>query len=178
MSLLAARLRHRLRRLGAPALAGLTLMAFALALHLTGTRAATAQLEDVQAQIERLRASAAPAAADADPIARQLRAMDEFLPGRAELPAALETLHRAAADRGLALRTVEYKAARERDTDLALVQITLPVAGSYAQVRAWLGEVMDALPSAALDEFSLKRDAPGNPAVEGRVRFSLYFREP
>jgi len=53
--------------------------------------------------------------------------------------------------------------------------VTFPVRGTYAQVRGFVNAVLDAVPAAALDEITLKRQAIGDQNLEARVRFTLYL---
>ncbi len=72
----------------------------------------------------------------------------------------------------LLLEKGEYKLSREADFRLARYQVTLPVSGDYARVRGFVNDVLEAVPSAALDELTLKRESVDQPELEARVRFS------
>ena len=63
----------------------------------------------------------------------------------------------------------------ERGFPLARYQVTLPVQGSYGEVRGFVDAVLDAVPAAALEELALKREEIGEPLVEARVRFVLFL---
>ena len=89
---------------------------------------------------------------------------------------AIDAIHRAAAANGVKLANGEYRLARDGGARLLRYQITLPARASYPQLRAWIGEVMNAVPSAALDEISFRRDDVGSDSVEARVRLTLFLR--
>jgi hypothetical protein len=87
----------------------------------------------------------------------------------------LGKMQRAAQRNDLTLAKGEYKLSQERDFHLASYQITLPVSGGYAQVRGFVNDVLDAVPAAALEELTLKREAINDDALEARVRFTLFL---
>ena len=87
----------------------------------------------------------------------------------------LAVLFRLAARTGLVLRQGEYKRGFERNAQLHTYQIDLPVKGSYAQVWQFALLALRAIPYAALDDISFKRDSIGEANVEARLRFTLYL---
>jgi hypothetical protein len=87
----------------------------------------------------------------------------------------LGQIQRAAQRNELTLAKGEYKFSEERDFRLAAYQVTLPVSGGYAQVRGFVNDVLDAVPAAALEELTLKREAIDDDALEARVRFTLFL---
>jgi hypothetical protein len=62
---------------------------------------------------------------------------------------------------------------RRADDRLVRYRMTLPVSGTYPQVRAFVVDVLRDVPAAALDDIQLRRDAAGR--IEARVRFSLFL---
>jgi hypothetical protein len=89
----------------------------------------------------------------------------------------VRTLFRLAAKSGLVLRQGEYKAGYERNAMLHTYQVTLPVRGSYGAIWQFALQALRAIPFAALDEISFKRDAIGDANVEARLRLTLYLAE-
>ena len=57
------------------------------------------------------------------------------------------------------------------------LQITLPVKGSYQQIRAFAKALLEKLPALSLDEMSLRRDSIKSPTVEARLRLTLYLKQ-
>jgi hypothetical protein len=96
---------------------------------------------------------------------------------QADVEPQLANLFRIAAKTGLVLRQGEYKRGVERDARLYTYQIDLPVKGSYAQVWQFALQALRAIPYAALDDISFKRDSIGETAVEARLRFTLYLQD-
>ena len=105
----------------------------------------------------------------------QLSNFYAFFPLTDAVPDILGRIQRAAQRNDLTLARGEYKFTEERDFQLARYQITLPVAGAYSQVRGFVNDVLDAVPAAALEELTLKREAIGEDTLEARVRFTLFL---
>lgn len=86
----------------------------------------------------------------------------------------LSLVERAAESQQLVLAAGEYRLERLPNQRLVRYQMTLPVRGSYRQVRGFLAEVLRTVPAAALDDVQFKRDGGGD-ALEAKVRLSLYL---
>lgn len=108
-------------------------------------------------------------------VEQQLSAFYDFFPAGASVPQWLGKVHAAAERNSLLLQTGEYKLLREKGWKLARYQITLPVRGSYPQVRAFLADALAAVPAMVLEDISLKRDSAGAAMLEARLRFTLYL---
>ena len=89
----------------------------------------------------------------------------------------VKTLFKLAGQAGLTLRQGEYKAAYDRNARLHTYQVTLPVKGSYGAIWQFALGALRAIPFAALDEISFKRDAIGEANVEVRLRLTFYLTE-
>jgi uncharacterized small protein (DUF1192 family) len=178
LSILLAYLRFQFYRHGWPAAAGLGLLIGAICLQLFGVDEIKARTADLQAEqaAQRLRAAPKP---NADEAASQQR--DTFvasLPAATEAVEAVAVIHRAATAHSVTLATGEYRLARDGSAPLVRYQITLPAHAGYQNLRAWLADVMNALPTAALDEIGFRRDDISGDAVEARVRLTLFLKAP
>lgn len=175
---LSTHLTFLLHRHGWPAAVGLLLMVAVWPLAHFGAdsaRVQTAALQQAQAaQRERL-------ARQPDPEADQVTRLAEF---EARLPLAegaiqaVRHIHRSAAEHDVVLSTGEYRLVNESGGRLQRYQITLPADGTYPDVRAWMADVLNELPTMALDELSLKRNEVGESRVQARVRWSFYLKGP
>lgn len=169
-------LQRWVRLAGWPGAAGAALIAFGAALYFGG-------LMPLQGRIAELRQAVAAATpgrakpevvnADQGPAAR-LAAFYRFFPGRAGVPDALARIYAAAGAAGLTLDQGEYKSFKAPEGGLERLQVTLPVKGTYGQVRRFVAEVLNRVPIAALDDVSFKRDAIGSDILQAEIRFSLY----
>ena len=59
---------------------------------------------------------------------------------------------------------------------LAAYRVTLPVRGSYAQVRQFVGHVLKDMPTASLDAVRFDRRKAGDAQLEAQVRLTIYLR--
>ena len=55
-------------------------------------------------------------------------------------------------------------------------RITLPLRGSYAQLRAFLDSVLREMPIASVDALRFERKRAGDTQLDAQVHLSLYFR--
>jgi len=175
--------RRELARLTWRGLAGVGLIVFALgfaAVTLLPARQRAAQLQDDVTELRaRLRAvgeggtpGAAPVPA---PRATQLENFYAFFPPVDTLPDWVGRIHTAAARNGLTLDSGDYLLERRKEQRLAQYQVSLPVRGSYGQIRGFVAEVLQKVPAAALDDIVLKRESIGAPALEARIRWVIYL---
>jgi hypothetical protein len=89
----------------------------------------------------------------------------------------VKTLFALAARTGLVLSQGEYKSAIDRNGRFHTYQVTLPVKGSYGAIWQFGMLALRAIPFASLDEISFRRDTIGEPAVEARLRLTLYLAD-
>lgn len=170
------RLRFFLRRMGWPAWLGLLLLLTLWPLAHWG-----ADLPRAQALALRQQASRPPSVqVQADPLQQAMDRQARLQERLAEPLAALSTverLHRGAAERGLSLASGEYRVLAATSTAPQRYQISLPVAGAYPRIRAWLADTMNAQPGLALEELSFSRNSVADAQVQARVRWTLYLKE-
>ena len=89
----------------------------------------------------------------------------------------VKTLFALAAKSGLSLSQGEYKSAPVAAARLHTYQITLPVKGSYKAIWQFSLAALRAMPFAALDDISFKRETIGDANVEARLRLTLYLAD-
>jgi hypothetical protein len=169
--------------LGRPgAFGGLLLLAvaaYALGMLLPGQRSVDA-LEERAARAER-RAGAAPAApapVAGLPAASPAQAFYAGLPATPDLEQQVARIYAAAAAEQLALLQGEYARSEIAGTQLVRYRITLPMRGSYAQVRRFIAAAGTAVPGLVLDDLDLQRRTVGDSQVEARVQLSLFLARP
>jgi hypothetical protein len=184
-------LRVRLAVRANPLLAVTGAMFLACAAVLAWTVHATIRLDAerdalVAARAARLAAAPAPKAglamqpAPAVPLAPPLDNLDAFyaaLGPRRYAGQQVKTLFSLAAKNGLALSQGEYKTGYDRNARVTAYQVNLPVKGSYSAIWQFAMGALRAIPFASLDEISFRRDAIGDPAVEARLRLTLYLKD-
>jgi Tfp pilus assembly protein PilO len=107
----------------------------------------------------------------------RLAAFYRSFPSVRSMPGWLEKIYRAARRHSLTLDEGKYKFSRRQGARLASYRISLPVSGSYVQIRRFIEEVLNEIPAVALQGVSFKRENIGSAAVEARIRFNLYLTE-
>jgi len=125
-------------------------------------------------------ASPAPAAAPVPVPAAPVDNLDAFygtLGQRRYAERQLKTLFGLAVQNGLTLSQGEYKSGFDRNARVHTYQVNLPVKGSYAAIWQFAMAALRAIPFAALDDISFRRDSIGDPAVEARLRLTFYLSD-
>ena len=75
---------------------------------------------------------------------------------------------------GVRMRSADYRLDPTRSR-LDRYQISFPVAGTYAQVRAFIENALNDIPVLSLDRVTLRRKRVGDPQVEADVVMTLYL---
>jgi Tfp pilus assembly protein PilO len=174
-----ARLRAAVEQLGRAGVVGIALVAFAVAFYVSAVAPLATELAGLRTEADDLQQRlqmGGPAAGMKGTPAEQLATFYAFFPPPQSSPDWLGKINAAARAQGLVLRSGEYKLERSADQKLARYQITLPVVGSYAQIRGFVGQVLADVPAAALEEITLRRESVSNPTLEARIRLTLYLR--
>lgn len=164
--------------LGWPGIAGLGLLAFCLVVYLSALLPAQHRLVEMQAQAGNLRAQLAKSKATqmATPAPEvQLSSFYQSFPAHVATPDLLEKLYAAASDSGIALEQGDYRLISRKGDKLERYQITLPVKGSYLQIRKFIGRLLADLPAASLDGVSFLRQKIGDTQVESQLKLTLYL---
>ena len=176
-SALAWTLKRTLMSLRWPGLLGVALVVFALAFYALGVRPLHKRAASLEKEVSALSAQISTRGGIAPrPTQRsQLSNFFAFFPVTEALPELLGKVQRAARDNSLQLEKGEYRLTQEREFPLARYQVTLPVKGTYPQVRGFVNDVLAAVPAAALEELALKREGAADPQVEARVRFTVFL---
>ncbi|MCG6877295.1 MAG: type 4a pilus biogenesis protein PilO [Betaproteobacteria bacterium] len=172
------RLRREVGRLGGAGVVGIGLLVFAATFYFSAHRPARVELaalnEEARQLQERLRMGGSLTGREAAP-AEQLAAFYAFFPNETSTPQWLARIYDAAAAKGIALESGEYKLDRKVGERLARYEILLPVKGSYAQIRGFVAEVLATVPAAVLEEVNLRRESVQSRRLDARVRFTLYL---
>lgn len=87
------------------------------------------------------------------------------------------TLFALAAKSGLSLHQGEYKFSYDKASRVSSYQILLPVKGGYQAIWQFVLRALAAVPFAALDDVSFRRENIADIQVEAKLRFTLYLKE-
>jgi hypothetical protein len=163
--------------LGRHGAAGLLLFSTGVVLTALIAPAQRARLDAARTELGTLRARhmlAGPSGAK-PARAEQLAAFYGYFPALETLPDWLARIYEAAQRNGVALEVGDYRMTQEESSRLARYQVTLPVRGGYGQIRAFIADVLNTVPAAALEEVAFKRDRISVPTLEARLRFAVYL---
>jgi Tfp pilus assembly protein PilO len=173
-----ARLRRLVRRTGWPMLAAIALLVAGLVLYFAGVRRLQDQVQDLRNEAElaqqKLRSGKLQGVRGPATVSEQLRSFQAFFPRADSLPHWLETIHKIGGGAGLVIRAGEYRLERPEQGPWRY-HVTLPVSGSYLQVRQFITFVLREVPAASLDDVQLRREPGAGERVDARLRFSLHF---
>jgi hypothetical protein len=169
-----------IERLGWPGKLALALIA-ATALFLeAGLRPLEAQSERLRRSIEgttkELRSADPGFVRTASPQAK-LAAFYRFFEREEATTDWLAKLYAIAEKCGLTLRLAEYQLVKGPGK-LDRYEIALPLAGDYAQIRAFLENALLEMPVLSLDQLSFRRKRSNDLEVETEVRLSLHVLRP
>jgi hypothetical protein len=170
------RLREELERLGWPGVVGLGLLAFAVMIAVSALLPLRAEVARLRSEADELQRRIGGGERAARPQVRdQLATFYAFFPPSGSSPDWLGKIHAIAQAKGVQLASGEYRLERAPSPRLRRYQMTLPVQGTYAQIRGFVGEVLEQVPAAVVEEVSLKRESVESQRVEARVRLTLYL---
>jgi hypothetical protein len=170
------RLRAAAERLGPVGALGVALIAGCGVFYFSGVAPAKEQLAAVQERraSEELARRSGRVALDTQ---QQLREFIAFFPDVDTTSRWLAVMFTAAREEGLELAQGTYRLQAEDAIGLSSYQITLPVRGSYPQVRRFIGRVLTEVPAAALDSVTFRRETPAEGAIEARIVLALHLRD-
>jgi Tfp pilus assembly protein PilO len=152
---------------------GLLLLALAAQIFLVLPRVDSRREMEARAQSAPRQARAPNALAlDAD---SRLADFQRELPRIAAVPEWLGRIHAAAQANGLVLRSGDYKLERSAEAPYLRYRITVPVRGSYRQIRGFVGAVLADVPAASVDDVQLKKETGAGGTLEARLRLSLFI---
>ena len=100
----------------------------------------------------------------------------EGFPAAADRQDRLAVLLTLAAKNGLESRRSEFRLAQDRDSGLLRYTVTLPVAGSYSQVRRFMEEAQARDPALSLDRLRLRRASTSASVVETDLTWSFFMQ--
>jgi hypothetical protein len=158
-------------RLGGAGAVGLGLIVGSLVYDAAVVRPREAALEAQLSRNARLAAEAlrAEAAAAADTAVAD---QPTLAPAAA---AALRRLFNAASRAGLELAQGEYRLTEVKDAHVRRYQVSLPVAGGYPEIRAFVARALNADPALALTAIQLRRERIESADLEAQLNFTLYL---
>jgi Tfp pilus assembly protein PilO len=99
----------------------------------------------------------------------------ESLPDERERAAVVRKVLALAETNRLSVDRSDYTLQTE-EPRLQRLRVTLPLGGSYAQVRQFIGQLLNRMPNVALDSLQIDRPVSANGDLQTTVRLSIFFR--
>jgi len=159
---------------------GISLLIFSATVYLSTVMPDRARIAELQQKSTSLRHQAELAIArggisSTNNPESQLQTFYRFFPDPSEKTTGLARIYSAAEHQTLLLETGEYRFLSGQNHALSRYQVTLPVKGSYLQIRNFVNEVLIEVPSAAVDDISFKRENISSPVLNARIKLTLFF---
>ena len=170
-----SRVNEILSRLGVFGVLGLGLLVFCLPFYLSALRPLQHELAAQRDVAERLRERGPFRAVTGDDRADDLLRFYALLPPLEQLPESLAQLYALARAARLELMQGEYRL-EARGAGPAAYRITLPMRGSYAQVRAFVDALLREMPLASVDALRFERKKAADAQLDAQIRMTLHFR--
>lgn len=170
-------LRRLAHRLGWSGMLGMLLLAASAIVFGLAVKNEEARLQQIEHQATSLRARIQEAARGGITLngaeAQLVEFYDFFVFD--QLTGWLEKIYVAATKQGLTLEQGQYRTALDKTGKLIRYEITLPVKGSYVQIRGFIDAVLMEVPVAALEDVGFKREMIDSPGVEAHIKFTLFL---
>jgi hypothetical protein len=165
-------LRRLLDALGPAGIAGVGALFFCVPFYFNALAPARAELERRSvAAAKRL-----PAQDKTDEPGSELERFYGRFPRVDRLPGQLDALYAHAKVANVQLLQGEYRMDAGSGA-LAAYHVTLPVRGSYPQLRQFVGRVLTDMPTTSLDGLRFERKKAADAQLEAQVRLTIYLRK-
>lgn len=170
------RLNAALRRLGTAGVLGIGVLLACAAFYASTLAPLEAKMLAQKAALERLQSRTLyqPVSATGGR-AEELERFYSLFPPAERLTEEVARLHRLGRSAGLDLAQGEYRLER-RATGLWAYRITLPVRGSYPQLRDFLAALLKEMPIASIEALRFERKRAADTQLAAQVRVIVHLR--
>ena len=159
--------RRFLESLGAAGVAGIGVLLFCVPFYFSA-------LAPAQAKLEKIRK--VPVTEKREEPGTELERFYSRFPRVERLHGELEALYAHARASQVQLLQGEYRLESHAGA-LTAYHVTLPVRGSYQQLRQFVGRVLRDMPTASLDALRFERKKAADAQLEAQVRLTIYLRK-
>jgi Type II secretion system (T2SS), protein M subtype b len=170
-----ARLDAALRRLGNAGVLGIGLAFGCGAFYVSALAPLGEEIAAQRFALERLQSRKLYQPASAGGRDEELRRFYNLFPPSERLTQETARLHRLGRTAGLDLAQGEYRLER-RAAGLWAYRVTLPVRGSYPQLREFLGAILKEMPVASIEGLRFERKRAADTQLEAQVRVTVHVR--
>jgi len=164
-----------LQALGSAGILGIGVLIFCVPFYFSAVRPAESELQAQRSAAERLHARTPFQPVSSEGRAEELRRFYGLFPPLEKLPDQLERLYGLARAARLELLQGEYRLEKP-PFGMAFYRITLPIRGTYPQIRQFVEATLKNMPIASLDALRFDRKKAGDTQLEAQVRLTIYFR--
>jgi Tfp pilus assembly protein PilO len=161
--------------LGAPGIVGIGLLVFLAAFYFSALRPEQARLGELRQELAQAQQRKTQTVARPQSSTEKLASFYAAFPGNEELPDLLGKIFASAKRQGLRLEQGEYRVVGGAGSALAQFQITLPVRGTYPQIRKFVDGALEDVPTLSLDSIHFERQKVADTTVEAKVRLAVYL---
>jgi hypothetical protein len=170
-------LRVALHRVGRTGAAGCVLLGGAAVFYFSTLRPAQEDLTALQGRLERLEARGrADVAVRSSVEPSRMDRFMEFFPPLDTAPRWLKQVYSIAEREKLELLRGTYRVSEDPALPLARYTISLPVRGTYTQIRRFIAATLTEVQIASLEGVVLKRDKVSDSTVEASVILTLHLQ--
>jgi hypothetical protein len=170
-----ARIEAGLRRLGAAGVLGLGVLLACAGFWFSALQPLEAELAAQRLAAARLQARVPYQPVSSGGRAEELRRFQGLFPRSDRLTDEVERLHRMARAAGLELAQGEYRLER-RPVGLWAYRVTLPVGGTYPQLRDFVSAVLKDMPVASIEALRFERKRAADTQLQAQLRLTIHVR--
>jgi hypothetical protein len=164
-----------LRRLGLPGIAAIGVLLACAAFWASAIHPLSARRDAARAEARALENRLARAGAKAPSAAGGLEVFYRFFADGKSATDHLQSIFALAKKAGIELRKGTYRYNGQAGERLVRYEVSLPLKGSYAQIRRFLASVLNEIPMASLDRVGFEKRSIGDEKVEANVIFTLFL---
>ena len=165
--------------LGLAGVFAIAMLIVCFAFYLSTIRPMQARLEVAQRKATSVSASEVNVSAKADGIgdtpSEQLAVFYQFFPDEKNSPQWLAQMIAVAEKSGLELNEGDYEITQDKVGKMMRYKITLPVQGTYPQIRKFLVSLNKEVPVMALEDVQFERKDVADSAVQAKIKLVLYL---
>jgi Tfp pilus assembly protein PilO len=170
------RLKYYARKLGLVGWVGIVLLIFTMGYAVATLPTLHKKINGLEADVVSAAQAPVEEAAEA-PLTRsqRMQMFHDFFPKGNELGYWIGRINAAAGEEKLVLERGDYQISKTGEPPMPL-RITMPVRGTYGQVRRFINAALMEVPAMALEDISLVRQTARDAQMEAQLRFVIYVR--